>query len=71
MTQRPMLSTPTLPRKTFAFLLGGVLLVELVACGSSTPMSERGHYHLTGASTVFTRSAAVCEFTLGPRGTST
>ncbi|ABC44949.1 tetratricopeptide (TPR) repeat protein [Salinibacter ruber] len=37
--QRPMLSTPTLPRKTFAFLLGGVLLVGLVACGSSTPMA--------------------------------
>ena len=34
-----MLSTPTLPRKTFAFLLGGVLLVGLVACGSSTPMA--------------------------------
>ena len=34
-----MLSPPTLPRKTFAFLLGGVLLVGLVACGSSTPMA--------------------------------
>ncbi|WP_263810780.1 MULTISPECIES: tetratricopeptide repeat protein [Salinibacter] len=34
-----MLSTPTLPRTTFAFLLGSVLLVGLVACGSSPPMA--------------------------------
>ncbi len=48
-----MLSTPTLPRKTFAFLLGGVLLVGLVACGSSTPMAPA-----SSASSALERAAA-------------